>query len=294
MTLAEAKPSIDRSEDSTSATARIDVGIVTKGKPTLGMALTSLLLQENVHLRIHVVDTAARPVISREDVRFALRLASDRHVQCSYEYSGESDLAFSTGKARLMRVLDGSHLCFMDDDVVVPSKALRRLLDTAQESGVYGYVSPFCMNSASLDGIVGTRPQISPCSLIYQDSIVRRVLLEYYETTIDVLDRRRSTQKVWETAFLTALFDELERPQIRQTDLVIYHLDYQESPWCIEEEPAVVARSAAVARALAQKVKAPGSRTADYPSARSITSTHPRPVQRRWTRRALRVLSWVR
>jgi len=294
VTLAEVHHTVDRREDSIPATARIDVGILTKGKPTLGMALTSLLLQEDVQLRIHVVDTAARPVISRDDVRFALRLASDRHVHCSYEYSGESDLAFSTGKARLIRVLDGSHLCFMDDDVVVPSKALRRLLDTAQLHGVYGYVSPFCMNSASLDGLLGKRPQISPGSLIYQDSVVRRVLLEYYETTVDVLDRRRSHLKVCETAFLTALFDQLERPQIRQPDLVIYHLDYQESPCCIDEEPTVVARSTALACELARKVRVQGSWPMDYPSVRRGTAIDLRPHQRRWARRALRVLSWVR
>ncbi len=294
MALAEAQPAVERTEDAISATARIDVGILTKGKPTLGMALTSLLLQDDVQLRIHVVDTAAHPVISRDDVRFALRLASERHVLCSYEYAGESDRAFSTGKARLIRVLDGSHLCFLDDDVVVPSKALRQLLDTAEQRGVYGYVSPFCVNSATLGGLIGKRPHISPGSLIYQDAVVRRVLLEYYETTIDVLDRRRSQQKVWETAFLTALFDALERPQIRQPDLIIYHLDYQESPCCIDEELAVVARSTALARELARKAQTQRDWSLPYTSARHAVSMDPPPLQRRWAQRALRVLSWVR
>lgn len=291
MTLVEVQSTVDSLKPPAITSETIDVGVLTKGKPTLGMALTSLLLQEDVQLRIHIVDTAARPVVSRDDVRFALRLASDRHVQCSYEYTGESDLAFSTGKARLVRILDGSHLCFMDDDVVVPSRALRCLLETARQHGTYGYISPLCTNSASFPG---ARPGISPGSLIYQDALVRRVLLEYYETTVDVLDRRRSSQKVWETAFLTALFDELQRPKIRQRDLVIYHLDYHEPPCCIDEEPTVIARSTALARELAAKVRTQDGLLLDPARPRRRPIDEPRQPRRRWARRALRMLSWVR
>jgi hypothetical protein len=294
VTLVEVQSAVDSPAKATTTTERIDVGILTKGKPTLGMALTSLLLQEDVQLRIHIVDTAARPVISRDDVRFALRLASDRHVQCSYEYSGESDLAFSTGKARLVSILDGSHLCFLDDDVVVPSRALRRLLDAVQERGTYGYVSPLCTNSMSSTSFSATRRRVSPGSLIYQDALVRRILLEYYETTVDVLDRRRSNQKVWETAFLTALFDELNRASVLQPEVVIYHLDYQEPAHCIDEEATVVARSAALARELARKVRAQDSWPAESPRLRRRSADEPRPPRRRWARRALRMLSWVR
>lgn len=294
VTLADLKPTTDRSEENTPGDGRVDVGILTKGKPTLGMALTSLLLQDEVSLRIHVVDTSARPVINRDDVRFAFRLAGDRQVHCSYEYSGESDLAFSNGKARLIRALSGSHLCLMDDDVVMPARALRQLLDTVHQSPIYGYVSPFCRNSPALQGHLGNRPPCSPGSLIYQDGVVRRILTEYYETTIDVLDRRKSDQKVWETAFLTALFDVLDRPQIRQADLVTYHLDYQEDSQWIDEERTVIARSAAIARDLAKKARAEGTVLADYPVVRSLSTVSPRSVQRSWARRARQVLSWVR
>jgi hypothetical protein len=66
----------------------VEIGILTKGKDTLGMVLTSLLLQDAVTVRIHVVDTSNRPVITRDDVRFALRLASDRGIRCTYDFAG--------------------------------------------------------------------------------------------------------------------------------------------------------------------------------------------------------------
>ena len=64
---------------------RLQVGILTRGKPTLGMVLVSLLLQEAIPLRIHMVDTAKRAVIERDDVRFALRLASERNIRSTYQ-----------------------------------------------------------------------------------------------------------------------------------------------------------------------------------------------------------------
>jgi len=294
MTLADVQPATDRASETRAEIGQIDVGIVTKGKPTLGMALTSLLLQEDVQLRIHVVDTAARPVINRDDVRLALRLAGDRGVHCSYEFSGESDRAFSAGKARLVRVLNGRHLCLMDDDVVVPSKALRQLVDTACQHDVYGYVSPFCKNSPHLDGALGSRPQYAPGSLLFQDGIVRRILTEYYDTTVDVLDRRKSEQKVCETAFLTALFDVLDRPVIRQPDLVTYHLDYHDDAYWIDEERVVIARSAAIARGLASKVRAEGPGLLDEARVRNPAAPGPPWPRRSWARRARQVLSWVR
>lgn len=266
----------------------IDVGILTKGKPTLGMVLTSLLLQEAVTVRIHVVDTSSRPVINRDDVRFALRLAGDRGILCNYDFAGESDRAFSAGRARLIRALRGEHLCLMDDDVVMPSAALKNLIATAQRSGVYGYISPLCKNSPGTDSSVGNRPQYSPGSLIYQDPLVREILVEYYETSIDVLDRRKSDHKVWENAFLTALFDALDRPCIRQQDIVTYHLDYQEDPYWIEEERTVVARSRQTARSLVEGTHDhlnyslhPTSTSDDF---------HVRSSSKSWVRRARRAL----
>ncbi len=233
--------------------ADIQVGILTKGKPTLGMVLTSLLLQESVRVQIHVVDTSARPVITRDDVRFALRLAGDRGIRCSYDFAGESDRAFSSGKARLITELTGQFLCLTDDDVVMPSVALARLLQTARSSGVFGYISPLCLNAPHLVGDWGERPPCTPGSVIYQDPIVHQILLRYYQSTTDVLDHQKTDLKVWEPAFLTEIFDALMRPGIRQNDTTIYHLDYHEDPHWIEEERTVIVRSRRAARDLVQQ-----------------------------------------
>src|SRR5579859_6593765 len=178
----------------------IEIGILTRGKPTLGMVLTSLLLQESISLRIHIVDTSSRPILAREDVRFALRLAGDRKIRCTYEFAGESSRAFSSGKARLIRELAGPHLCLCDDDVVLPSIALARLVEAARSSGVYGYISPFCVNAPNLPGDQAARPSCAPGSLIHQDDLLRRILLAYYDSTTDVLDQAESDEKVWEPA----------------------------------------------------------------------------------------------
>lgn len=44
---------------------RLEIGILTIGKPTLSMALSSLLLQDEPRIRIHIVDTAPAPIINR-------------------------------------------------------------------------------------------------------------------------------------------------------------------------------------------------------------------------------------
>ena len=268
----------------------IDVGILTKGKATLGMVLTSLLLQESLTVRIHVVDTSARPVINRDDVRFALRLAGDRRILCHYDFAGESDLAFSSGKARLIRALQGRHLCLMDDDVVMPSIALKNLVATAQNQGIYGYISPICKNSPSIDASPANRPQYSPGSLIYQDELVHRVLLEYYDTTVDVLDQRNTDQKVWEPAFLTALFEVLDRPCLRREDTITYHLDYKEDMHWIDEERTVIARSRLVARNLVERVQSQ-SNVAVPLVPRTPTLAQPPRLTRwaHWARRTFRI-----
>jgi hypothetical protein len=58
--------------------------------------------------------------------------------------------------------------------------------------------------------------------------VVRAILLDYYETTVDVLDAQPAEDKVWELAFLTELFPALDRPCFVQDDNVSYHLDYHE------------------------------------------------------------------
>src|SRR5438309_1890285 len=103
----------------------IEVGILTIGKPTLAMALASLLLQNPENIRIHIVDTAERPVIHHEDFSSAMRLAFDRGISCTYERRRERQRNFSTGRLALLEALTGPNICFMDDDVVLPSGSLR-------------------------------------------------------------------------------------------------------------------------------------------------------------------------
>ena len=57
-------------------TTLLEIGILTLGKPTLSMALSSLLLQDEQRVRIHIVDTAPSPIINRPEVQSVLRLAA--------------------------------------------------------------------------------------------------------------------------------------------------------------------------------------------------------------------------
>ena len=278
--------------DGAKSNVDVEIGILTRGKPTLGMVLTSLLLQESITLRIHIVDTSPRPVLSRDDVRFALRLAGDRRIRCSYEFAGESKRAFSSGRARLIRELTGPHLCLCDDDVVLPSIALARLVDVARSGGVYGYICPFCVNAPNLSGDLTARPSCTPGSLIHQDDVLRRILLAYYDSTTDVLDRGTSDEKVWEPAFLTALFESLGRSAIRQSDTVIYHLDYHEGPHWIDDERTVIARSKKVARELAARAASLGALD-EGARARAVDRTRVSGNEGSWLERALRAFRIV-
>src|SRR5262245_3324952 len=149
----------------TDAAGYIDIGILTKGKPTLGMTLATLLLQEEVPLRIWIVDTAEQPVIKRDDVLFALKLAQDRGIRCEYEYSKERQRAFSVGRLKLLESLTGRHVSFLDDDIVLPSSALGRLYREAKVSGTYGYIAPVCVNAGASRGFLADRPHYSPGGL---------------------------------------------------------------------------------------------------------------------------------
>src|SRR5439155_4452917 len=118
-------PTSDTSAAQSDAAAPLlEIGILTIGKPTLAMALSSLLLQDERRIRIHIVDTAPSPIIDRSEVRSALRLAADRQIICSYEHLHDEKRAFSLGRLALLEALKGRNICFMDDDVVMPSRAL--------------------------------------------------------------------------------------------------------------------------------------------------------------------------
>ncbi len=204
----------------------IEVGVLTKGKPTLGMVLANLLMQDLEGLRILIVDTSDSPVINREDVLFALKLSQDRRIRCDYQRSKDRQRNFSVGRLALLEQLSGPHICFMDDDVVLPSSSMTRMAAQAFANGVYGYIAPTCVNAGASRGFLAGRPHYSPGGIFFQDDLVRRMLQEYYETTVDVLDAKQTSQKVWELAFLTELFPALGRSIQVQRDNVSYHLDY--------------------------------------------------------------------
>ena len=229
--------------------AEVEIGILTRGKPTLAMTLSSLLLQQVQDIRIYIVDTSPTPVINRDDVAFALRLAFDRRITCNYEYLREKDRAFSMGRLRILEALKGRNLCFMDDDIVLPSSALARMLDQAC-SGDYGFVAPFCQHPAFPPGYRSSNPLYTTGALLCQDQALREILLQYYRSTVDVLDKVSSREKVWEPVFLTHLFPALGRSCLIQSENVVYHLDYREPiNWDAFQEQ-VVLRSEAKAREL--------------------------------------------
>jgi len=224
-----AVPSWNGSEHSAEEPeAPVQIGILTKGKPTLGMALASLLLQEMRDISIHIVDTSEKPVIRRDDVVFALRLAFDREIECTYEYLRGGERVFSLGRLKLLEALRGRHICFADDDVVFASSTLPSLFQVVRAVDEYGYVAPLCLNAGMPVGVLGQVTHFGPGGIFYQDEVVRTILLEYYSTTTDVLDRKKSISRVWEIAFMTELFEALGRPCFHQRDNVCYHLDYSE------------------------------------------------------------------
>lgn len=233
-----------------TAGAPLQVGILTKGKPTLAMVLVGLMLQEGPPIYIHIVDTAPTPVVKRDDVVFAMRLAFDRGIHCGYEYSKEKQRAFSVGRMKLLEALDKPHLVFMDDDIILAPSALAGLASWVESRAAFGYVSPVCKNFGDPSRIPG-QPQYSPGGIIHQDALVRRILLEYYATTVDALDARPSTEKVWEKAFLSELFPALGRPCAVEEHCMSYHLDYLERPTRFSDDEPLVHRSVALARRMA-------------------------------------------
>src|SRR5688500_13294461 len=204
----------------------IQVGILTKGKASLGMVLANLLMQDLEGLHIVIVDTSDSPVINREDVLFALKLSQDRRIRCEYQRSRDKERNFSVGRLALLEQLTAPHVCFMDDDVVMPSSSLAHMAARAVELDTFGYIAPTCVNAGASRGFLSGRPHYSPGGIFFQDALVRKILLEYYSTTADVLDARRASDQVWQLAFLTELFPALDRHCEVQPDNVSYHLDY--------------------------------------------------------------------
>lgn len=251
---------IDHSPDRQSKLT-VEIGILTMGKQTLSMALTSLLLQESQNIRIHIVDTSETPVINRDDIVFALRLAFDREIPCGYEHSRERERAFSVGRLKLLESLKGNHVCFMDDDVVMPSLTLAGMIGYVENNGVYGYLTPHCKNAVIPHGALSASSSYSPGAIFYQDELVRKVLMDYYSSTVDVLDKKKAREKVWEIAFMTELFSALGRECLSRPDSIVYHLDYNERPnWDLLERQ-LVENSIIRARQLVKKYAIAKSRS---------------------------------
>jgi hypothetical protein len=219
--------------------ATIQVGILTKGRPTLATVIATLVLQEEHPLEIFIVDTGEQPAIKRVDIVSVLRLAQDRGVRCEYELHRDRHRAFSGGRLKLLENLTGPLLAFVDDDIVLAGMAaMGSLARRAVELGPrLGWVAPFCVNAGSARGFLKDTPHYSPGGIFAQDEVVRSILLEYYNNNTDVLDARGPRERVWELEFLTELFPALGRVTEVQTDTVSYHLDYGGSTrWDLMEE----------------------------------------------------------
>ncbi len=232
--------------------AAVEVGILTRGKPTLGIALTSLLLQDVQDIRVHIIDTSDSPVVNRDDVTLAMRLAFDREIHCSYERLREKKRGFSIGRLRLLELLQGPHVCFVDDDMALSSTVIGSLLAAARSQPTpFGCIRPAC-HKATVP--LGSSPQelpYTPGSLLYLDETLRRLMAGYYASTVDVVDAAKAGEKVWEVAFLGEVLRQLGRPCLCEPDAVIYHLDHHDlANWHLGDG-AIVRRSLALARQLA-------------------------------------------
>lgn len=226
----------------------VEVGILTRGKATLGITLSSLLLQDTTDLRIHIVDNSDTPVVNRDDVALAMRLAFDRQIHCSYERMRDGKRGFSLGRVRLLERLKGPYACLIDDDMALSSSVISSLLHAAESEPQFGCISPSCKNATMpLSSACGQGPY-TPGSLMRLDQTLREILLAYYSTTVDLVDAAKASDKVWEVAFLSELFRQLGRPCVQAREAVIYHLDYHEMQNWYLSEGAIVNRSIGLAR----------------------------------------------
>jgi glycosyltransferase involved in cell wall biosynthesis len=220
----------------------IEVGVLTRGKPTLGMTLLSMITQETPAVRIHIVDTGETAVVRRDDVGAALRLAFDRGVQCSYERTRQAKRNFSAGRLTLLQNLTGPHIVLMDDDIVMPGLAFQRIRNYIATHPTYGYYAPYCLNIATPKAAFEELGEnhYSPGGIIYQDARVRAALLDYYSNSLDVLDAGGGGVKTWDIAFLSALFPAMGRSAVVDHNHVVYHMDYQERPnWNLVQDSLI-------------------------------------------------------
>ncbi len=216
--------------------------MLTRGKPTLVMALLSMIMQETRGVRIHIVDTGEQAVVRRDDVNAALRLAFDREVACSYERSRQAQRNFSLGRLTLLQNLTGPHIVLMDDDIVMPGLAFERISHYITAHPDYGYYAPYCLNIATPKAAFAElgEQHYSPGGVIRQDAAVRAVLLDYYANSADVLDTGGSGPRTWDIAFISALIPAMGRSAMVDKQHLVYHMDYQERPnWNLVEDDLI-------------------------------------------------------
>jgi hypothetical protein len=230
----------------------VNVGILTRGKATLGITLTSLLLQDTSDIRIHILDTSDAPVVNRDDVTLAMRMAFDRQIHCSYERLREKKRGFSLGRVRLLERLSGPYACFVDDDMALSATVLSSMLRKARLlQQPLGCISPVCVNATSPMGeSCDGSGRYTPGSLFYLDEPLRELLVKYYSSTTDIVDSAKAGDKVWEVAFLSEIFRQLDRPCLQEPAAVIYHLDYHELQNWYLTEGTIISRSVALVKSV--------------------------------------------
>jgi hypothetical protein len=135
--------------------------------------------------------------------------------------------------------------------MTLTASVVSRLLGAALRHPAYGCVNPTCWKATVPLGNDAATQRYTPGGLLHLDETVRRLLTSYYAETVDVIDAVKSTQRVWEVAFLGEVLAQLGRPSLAAPEAVIYHLDYHElNNWSLGD-PAIVRRSVAIARRLA-------------------------------------------
>ena len=155
------------------------------------------------------------------------------------------------GRLKLLQELKGPYISFVDDDIVLPPRSFAALMDWSLQRPNFGFVSPVCKNYGEAENPLPGRPHYSPGGIIWQDATVRSILLDYYESSVDVLDAKGPSTRLWEKAFLSELFPCLGREAVVLDECDSYHLDYRERPLRHSVDDRVVQASVARAREMA-------------------------------------------
>jgi len=115
---------------------------------------------------------------------------------------------------------------FMDDDIVLSLHRWKGCSRQSVETLATALWRPIASTPPSHLVLVG-RSTIYAGAIFSQDETVAR--FSWTTTAMGGCARpKRSSEKVWEPAFLSRLFPALGRRSLIQSDNVVYHLDYKE------------------------------------------------------------------